>query len=76
MADKLVAPMSSMDDVTVVKHYNARHMPLAGMGTMLEHLSPGVVKSFRNYHERVHAAGYEGEPGELRKVNHEHKKAR
>lgn len=56
-----VAPASSMDVTTFLRHFNRRHMPLAGL-TSLEKPGIGLMPSFldpeegalRAYHRRVH----------------------
>lgn len=63
-----VKPMSSMDPATVVAHFNARHVPYAGLTKVIRRASDPDEKLLRAYHQRVHEQGTEsGRP-----VNHEH----
>lgn len=56
-----VAPASEMDVTTFLRHFNRRHMPLAGLAT-LEKPGLGLTPSFldpeegalRAYHTRTH----------------------
>lgn len=52
-----VKPSSEMDDETMVKHINARHMPAAGM-TALPTDKPkwtgAVLSTWRKWHDNIH----------------------
>lgn len=52
-----VKPESEMDDETIVKHMNFRHMPIAGM-TELPTDKPGwtseILTTWRAYHNYEH----------------------
>lgn len=61
-----VKPESEMDDDTLVKHFNARHMPLRGMAKLVSR-NDGE-RLLRLYHARVHDKGIE----DGREVNHDH----
>lgn len=69
--NKLVKPESSMDDDTLIRHFNSRHMPIAGVVVLrLRESDPGE-KLLRRYHQHVHHRGYEDNNPE-RPTNHEH----
>lgn len=53
-----VQSCDDMDDDTVYKHLNARHLEDLGMNAPMqysEEFSETLVLTMRNYHERVHA---------------------
>jgi hypothetical protein len=68
-----VAPEAGMDDETLIKHMNARHMPMAGLTEVRPDNAirgPGE-KLLRRYHQHCHHRGYDDNaPG--RPVNHDH----
>lgn len=61
--------MDDADSEIVVKHFNARHVPIAGLSTVRENMSDGVIETMRAYHARIHHTGTEDE----RPVNHTHR---
>jgi len=65
---RLVKPESDMDDDTLIRHFNARHMPIASL-TSLRVQFPGE-RMLREYHARVHRLGNDGVD---RPVNHTHR---
>lgn len=70
-----VAPSGEMSDEVFYQHYNARHMPLAGLSKLHTHASSGAVASLRAYHTRVHDKGHEDDPPNRRDVNHYHRES-
>jgi hypothetical protein len=57
----LVAPAAEMDAVTFIKHFNARHMPLAQLTQLRTaplFLDPNE-DALRAYHARIHAGLHE-----------------
>lgn len=66
---KLVKAEAAMDDDTLIKHMNARHVPMAGL-TEVRARGAGE-KLLRQWHVHVHHRGYDDNDPE-RTVNHEH----
>lgn len=58
-----------MSEETFLKHFNARHTPLAKANKVFPSRERNNEKNLRQYHERVHRTGYE----EMRRVNHDHR---
>lgn len=64
-----VAAEATMSDDTLIKHMNARHMPMAGLAYVVAR--DDGEKLLRQYHTHCHHRGYDDNaPG--RPVNHEH----
>jgi len=68
----VVVTSEEMDDDTFFMHFNARHVPLAGLSEVRSNVTEGVVKSMRQYHQHVHFRGVEDDPPNQRPVNHVH----
>ena len=62
---KLVKAIEGMDDDTLIKHFNARHMPLGKLTRVRVQFEGEAL--LRLYHDRLHHAGGE---------NHNHREAR
>lgn len=67
---KTVKAASAMDDETLVKHLNARHVPIADLKEV-KASKPGEPL-LRAYHERIHWNGYDDLVPNRRDVNHTH----
>lgn len=67
----IIAPEAEMSDETLIKHFNARHMPMAGLKKVTVRDADPGEKLLRRYHQHSHFRGYDDNaPG--RPVNHEH----
>jgi len=50
-----VSPIEEMSDDTLVKHYNARHMPMAGWTEIKPYSNNDGQRVLRAYHKHVHS---------------------
>lgn len=71
---KLVKSIDDMDDDTLIKHYNSRHMPIAKLDEVRFKTTDPGQKLLRRYHERIHFVGYDDVLPNRRDLNHEHAK--
>jgi hypothetical protein len=55
----IVKPSKEMDDALFVRHFNARHTPLAGLAAVHDNMSAGAIAALRAYHKRVHKTNNE-----------------
>lgn len=70
----VVADPDNMDNETFLKHFNARHVPMAGLTRVIPSGIPGDEDEhlLRLYHDHVHRDGIEDRPPDRRPVNHDH----
>lgn len=67
----VVTSSDKMDDDTLVRHMNNRHMPIAGLAEVRRKTSDPNETLLRRWHHHCHFRGYDdNDPTKL--VNHTH----